>query len=49
MHEDKTMMIAVEKEEKPEPTERRKALVSDWKIYSKKDNFILVPIKPFIM
>ena len=30
MHEDKTMMIAVEKEEKPEPTERRKALVSDW-------------------
>ena len=24
------MMIAVEKEEKPEPTERRKALVSDW-------------------
>jgi len=30
MHENTTMIIASEKEEKPEPTERRKALVSDW-------------------
>jgi hypothetical protein len=30
MHEDTTMIIASKEEEKPEPTERRKSLVTDW-------------------